>query len=127
MNGNLNPDDFISKKIAENLKNQYKNNLKFQTLGSPKEEFQISDNQIIETPIFDLKSEYRISKILGEGSFSVVRKLIRKSDGKEFALKQFKSGKEWPTARGEASILMSLDHPNIIKFHRFYEKENKVN
>jgi len=36
------------------------------------------------TPIKDV---YKFDKILGEGSFAVVRKAYRKSDNKEFAIK----------------------------------------
>lgn len=116
-------DDFLSRKI-QMMKNTAKNKIKSRV--ERKSVQKIPKKLIIENPIKDIEIEYKIGKIIGEGSFSVVRKLVRKSDNKEFALKQFKKGKAWPTARGEARILQELSHPKIIKFQRFYELNGKV-
>ena len=57
---------------------------------------------------------------LGEGAFSVVYKVKRKSDNETYALKQVKLGslsrKEKENALNEIRILASLDHVNIIGF-----------
>lgn len=77
-------------------------------------------------PINSLRTEYEIGDKLGQGAFSVVKKIIRKSDGNQFALKISKGKSGWPTARGEAKLLDFLIHPNIIKFERFYHKNGIV-
>ena len=77
-------------------------------------------------PINSLRTEYEIGEKLGQGAFSVVKKIIRKSDGKQFALKICKAKTGWPTARGEAKLLDFLVHPNIIKFERLYHKNGHV-
>lgn len=77
-------------------------------------------------PVVSLRSEYEMGEKLGQGAFSVVKKIIRKSDGEEFALKICKPKTGWPTARGEAKLLDYLRHPNIIKFERFYHKKGQV-
>ena len=93
-----------------------------------KENYKYFKNKDIEDlpPIHDLKSEYKVGDVLGKGSFSVVKKLVRKSDGKRFALKLYKDKNTFSTARGEGHILKLLKHPGIIKFERFYIKQNKV-
>ena len=77
-------------------------------------------------PIYRLRDEYRMEEVLGKGSFSVVKRITRKSDSKSFALKLYKTSKSFPTARGEGHILKLLKHPGIIRFERFYIKENRV-
>jgi serine/threonine protein kinase len=63
-----------------------------------------------------LYNEYDILEKLGEGSSSIVRKIVRKSDGQLFALKTYKVADKWPTATAEGHILEFLNHPNIIKY-----------
>jgi serine/threonine protein kinase len=77
-------------------------------------------------PVISLRSEYELGPKLGQGAFSVVKKIIRKTDGAEYALKICKPKSGWPTAKGEAKLLDYLRHPNIIKFERFYHKKGHV-
>jgi serine/threonine protein kinase len=79
-----------------------------------------------EPPCLSLRKEFLVKETLGKGSFSVVKKIIRKYDNKPFAVKVYKSGNTFPTARGEAHILKFLKHPGVIDFHKFYLKGNAV-
>lgn len=63
-------------------------------------------------------SDFEIYEKLGEGAFSTVHRVIRKSDNKVYALKMMKylslKPKERENALNEIRILASLDHPHII-------------
>jgi len=65
-------------------------------------------------------------KKLGEGSFSEVYHVKRKSDGTCYAMKKVKMGKlsakEKENALNEIRILASINHPNVIGFKEgFFE------
>lgn len=70
-----------------------------------------------------------ISK-LGEGAFSIVNKVKRKSDNEEYALKQVKMGKlsnkEKENALNEVRLLASLTHPNIIAYKECFIEDNSL-
>ena len=57
---------------------------------------------------------------IGEGSFSEVYKVKRKSDGAVYAMKKVKMGKlsskEKDNALNEVRILASINHPNVIGY-----------
>ena len=64
--------------------------------------------------------------ILGEGSFSEVYLVIRKSDNTTYAMKKVKlqklSSKERENALNEVRILASINHPNVIGYKEaFFE------
>ena len=63
---------------------------------------------------------FDIIRRLGEGAFSSVFKVNRKSDGQCYAMKKVKLGslsvKEKENALNEIRILASLNHPNIIAY-----------
>lgn len=65
-------------------------------------------------------AQFDVEKKLGEGAFSIVYKVHRKSDRKEYALKKVKIGqlknKEKENALNEIRILASISHPNIIGY-----------
>lgn len=67
-----------------------------------------------------------MKEILGEGASSIVRRIIRKSDKKVFALKTYRLQDKWPTASAEGHILEHLDHPNIVKFIKFCKTKLSV-
>ena len=80
-----------------------------------------------DTPILD---DYQIGKILGEGSYGQVKLVRHIRTNEERAVKIIKkagvSKSEKDTMMKEVSILMSLDHPNIIKIFDLYEDDNKI-
>lgn len=71
-------------------------------------------------------SDFIVEKKLGEGSFSEVYKVKRKSDGAIYAMKKVKMGKLAPkekeNALNEVRILASVNHPNVIGYKEaFFE------
>ena len=63
---------------------------------------------------------------LGEGSFSEVYRVVRKSDNTVYALKKVKmvklTAKERENALNEVRILASINHPNVIGYKEaFFE------
>ena len=74
---------------------------------------------------------FELGKLLGNGAFGSVNKVIRKSDRKEYAMKRVKLSqlekKEKENALNEVRILASLNHPNIIGYKEaFYDDNSKI-
>jgi NIMA (never in mitosis gene a)-related kinase len=72
-------------------------------------------------------SEFQILNRLGEGSYSIVYKAIRFSDGLTYALKIVKisvlKDKEQQNALNEVRILASINHENVISYKEaFFDK-----
>ena len=69
-------------------------------------------------------SEFDTLGRLGDGAFSTVYKVKRKSDGQLYALKKVKIAalrqKERENALNEIRILASIDHPNIVKYKQAF-------
>jgi NIMA (never in mitosis gene a)-related kinase len=71
-------------------------------------------------------TDFVIEKKLGEGSFSEVYRVKRRSDGAVYAMKKVKMGKlsvkEKENALNEVRILASVNHPNVIGYKEaFFE------
>jgi len=67
-----------------------------------------------------------MGKVLGSGSFGVVRLAVAKNlpDGKKFAVKLLDKkevSKEIDFLKREIEFLRTLDHPNIIRLYNVYE------
>ena len=65
-------------------------------------------------------------ELLGRGSYGVVRRCTRKSDGGQFACKtiRLRGGACWDRLHAEISAARKLDHPHICRLHEvFYEKQ----
>ena len=65
---------------------------------------------------------------IGKGSFGVVSKIKRKSDGRVFVWKELNYGrmneKEKQQLVSEVNILRELHHPNIVRYYdRIIDKE----
>lgn len=77
----------------------------------------------------NVKDEYKLDKIIGEGSFAVVRKGIKKSTNTEVAIKIIdKSTLEKDdqlALQTEVEILSQIDHPNIVKLFEVYDEKSK--
>ena len=67
---------------------------------------------------------YDLGSSLGSGMSGVVKKIIRKSDGKAFAMKtvslQQLTGKQLAALRNEIDLLRGLDHPHVCKLYEVY-------
>ena len=78
---------------------------------------------------------------LGRGAFAVVKKVVHRRTGREFAMKSMekkkllgqlrrKSGAQIEEMQAkvlaEARILKNLSHPNIIKLHDIFENEREI-
>ncbi|GFH29942.1 protein kinase domain-containing protein [Haematococcus lacustris] len=75
---------------------------------------------------FDIQGE------ISKGSFGIVYKLVRKSDGRVFALKQVKLAGmkrvDRQEAIDEARVLAQLSHPNVTRhYESFIDKDDKLN
>ena len=75
-----------------------------------------------------LRDVYKIGQKLGDGAFSTVRKLKVRETGEKRALKSIhkkslQSEEERQTVFTEVGILKTLDHPNIVRLHEFYQDE----
>ena len=91
-----------------------------------------------ESRISDAKfsDRYLIGKDLGSGSYSLVQLGVEKKTGKQYAIKRIKlsggpqGNKPAWTRReevgNEISILMSLQHPNILTMKEYFEENNQV-
>ena len=71
--------------------------------------------------------DFKIVKKIGEGAFSKVFRVIRKSDNTEYALKQVSiaqlSEKERQNALNEVMMLASIQHPNVIAYKEAFFEE----
>jgi serine/threonine protein kinase len=70
--------------------------------------------------------KYAVGKVLGEGAFAVVKEGVKKDTNAKVAIKIINRAKLSPaddkSISQEVKILGSLDHPNIVKLHEFYEE-----
>ncbi|KAJ3091927.1 hypothetical protein HK102_012483 [Quaeritorhiza haematococci] len=72
---------------------------------------------------------YEPCEVIGSGSFGMIRKVRRKSDGKALARKEIDyrkmTEKEKRQLVAEVNILRELRHPNIVRYYeRFVDREN---
>jgi calcium-dependent protein kinase len=79
----------------------------------------------------DIQKHYQFVKVIGHGHFGTVREATRNSASSQlvssYAVKSVpksKITKELVFLRRELEILMSVDHPNIVKFYEVYEDES---
>ncbi|KHJ99596.1 hypothetical protein OESDEN_00430 [Oesophagostomum dentatum] len=98
-----------------------------QSLGQ--EEPQSKFNETPFESVFDIGDE------LGSGQFAVVRKVVKKATGEEFAAKFIKKRRYATSRRGvtrtnierEVSVLRTVGgHSNVIELHEVYETPSDV-
>ena len=65
--------------------------------------------------------QYRVLDLVGKGSFGVVRKIQRRSDGRILVWKELNYGsmsdKEKQLVVSEVNILRELRHPHILRYY----------
>ena len=68
--------------------------------------------------------DFSIRESLGQGAFGKVYKVVRRADGKEYAMKKVNVGsmspKEAQDAVSEIRFLASVHHPNVVAFLEAY-------
>ncbi|KAJ3134379.1 G2-specific serine/threonine protein kinase [Irineochytrium annulatum] len=74
--------------------------------------------------------QYEPLEVIGNGSFGVIRKVKRKSDGQLLVRKEIDyckmTDKEKRQLVAEVNILRELRHPNIVRYYeRFVDRENR--
>ena len=89
-------------------------------------EFLISQTEFVTEKSCELRVNYEIKELIGEGAFGQVRKITHKLTGEDRAVKilskkTLKSEADFQTILNEISILRSLDHPNILKVKELVE------
>ena len=79
---------------------------------------------------YSLNSVYNIEKVIGKGSFGIVRKATHKNNpALTVAIKSIgKNNKmiDYSTILREIEILKSIDHPNIIKFYECFNEQSFI-
>lgn len=79
-----------------------------------------------------VRKKYYIKGSLGKGNFGVVSLGVRKSDGKEFAIKtiskkiSLKKLKKIDSLVNEINLLRLMDHPKVIKLYEVYESNRHL-
>lgn len=74
---------------------------------------------------------YEALEVIGKGSFGLIRKVKRLSDGKILARKEIDyrqmNEREKRQLVSEVNILRELSHPNIVRYYeRFVDKERTI-
>jgi len=72
---------------------------------------------------------YVINEVLGKGSFSIVRKVMHKVTGKEYAMKIIEKsllGDQIDSVRKEIGILKNVHHPNITELVDVFEAADGI-
>ncbi|KAM7347753.1 STKc_STK36 domain-containing protein fused [Cochliomyia hominivorax] len=75
-------------------------------------------------------NRYKVSSLVGEGSFGLVYKAIRKDDEQTVAIKVIskrgRSTRELKNLRRECDIQAQLKHPNVIEMLESFETKNEL-
>jgi len=78
----------------------------------------------------EIQKYYDIREKLGTGSFAVVKRAVRKSDNKEFAIKVIKKNKlnadELAVVHDEVEIMHKVNHANCVQLFEMFENSKKM-
>ena len=89
------------------------------------ESFTISAHDFVTEKHCELRDNYEVKEVLGEGSYGSVRKISHRLTHEDRAVKVLlkkKLGHEnMQDILNEVSVLRSLDHPNILKLYECYQ------
>ena len=90
--------------------------------------FKVAASDFVFEKTGKLRDAYKISKKLGEGAFSSVRRIKHRVTGEKRAVKtihkkSLRSEEEKNMVFNEVAILGALDHPNIIKIHEYFQDD----
>jgi len=78
----------------------------------------------------EIRKYYDVKEKLGTGSFATVKRAVRKSDGKEFAIKIIKKSKlnseELAVVHDEVEIMHKIHHENCVQLFEMFETSKKM-
>ena len=79
----------------------------------------------------EILSNYKITKIIGKGTFSIVKLAIDKEKNEKIAIKildkdKIKNKRDLKRIEREISMVKTIDHPNIAKVFDIKEDEDKI-
>mmetsp|Transcript_17622 Transcript_17622/g.31624 ORF Transcript_17622/g.31624 Transcript_17622/m.31624 type:complete len:331 (-) Transcript_17622:1175-2167(-) len=87
-------------------------------------------NKLTKITKTDFEKKYTTKEVLGRGSFAIVKRTIRKKDGKELAVKIIKKTKlgqkELQIVHDEVKIMDKIHHPNCVKLEEIFETNKKL-
>ena len=90
-------------------------------------EFKLKENDVKNNIFYtnNIEEFYIFKEILGEGCVGLVKKVIRKKDNKEFAIKivNTKDEETIGNSKKEFINLQKLQHKNIVEAYEFYIDE----
>ena len=71
---------------------------------------------------------YSIGKVVGQGTFAIVKACTKLADGSQWAVKIFDkssmSAKDITSLKSEIEILQKVDHPNVVKLHETFDSDS---
>jgi len=78
----------------------------------------------------EITKYYDIKEKLGTGSFATVKRAVRKSDGKQYAIKVIKKNKlnaeELAVVHDEVEIMHKLNHENCVLLYEMFDTPKKI-
>lgn len=78
----------------------------------------------------NINKYYEFGELLGQGSFGVVNKAVRKKDNLEVAIKTIRkvdlTPDELVNIEGEVNILRKVKHPNCVNLIEVYESPKNI-
>lgn len=88
--------------------------------------FNISSHDFINQNSGQLRDNYEVKELIGEGAYGSVRKVTHRLTGENRAIKiiskkTIKNDEDRENILREISVLKNIDHPNILKLHETYE------
>lgn len=104
------------------------NRPKLPCLGNGEELLKISPTNFIKRRSTLVIENYQIGEKLGAGAYGIVRLAVHKKTGEKRAIKSIQKQKILPEGQvskffSEIDILITSDHPHIVKLLEFYEDE----
>jgi calcium/calmodulin-dependent protein kinase I len=73
------------------------------------------------------EEQYTLGKVIGSGTFSVVRDSVHKPTGQRYAIKCIKrdglQAEDIEALTTEVAILKQMNHPNIMILHDFFAED----
>ena len=96
---------------------------------TPNNTVKIREQQFVCRNEGNLRTDYKIGKVLGKGAYGEVRVAVHRASAAQRAVKTLKkkhmSKKEIEVLMNEITVLKELDHPNIVKIFEYFEdKQN---